>query len=192
MESTTIKKKYPVTIDNGHGEQLTFLGREVRDGVEYVRVENQVSPGSGPPMHVHHQQHESLHILEGKMGIEVRGEQPFFLNEGQSATFKAGIAHRFWNAGTTTLRCTGEIWPPYNIEYFLGEVYRSSRENGGGRPAAFDAAYLLSKYRSEFDMLGIPAFVKKVIFPVVLFIGKLRGWDGRFKGAPEAQAESSK
>ncbi len=182
-----MEKVYPVTIDNGHGERLTFLGRALRDGVEYVQVENQVSPGAGPPMHVHHQQHESLHILEGTMGIEVLGEKPYFLNKGESATFEAGIAHRFWNAGETVLHCKGEIWPPHNIEYFLGEIYRSSRENGNGRPGAFDSAYLLSKYHTEFDMLGIPKFVKKVIFPVILFLGKLGGKDNQFKNAPEPQ-----
>lgn len=187
MKTTIMEKVYPVTIDNGHGEQLTFLGRELRGGVEYVQVENQVSPGAGPPMHVHHQQHESLHILEGKMGIEILGRQPYFLQKDESATFEAGIAHRFWNAGDTTLLCKGEIWPPHNIEYFLAEIYRSSRENGNGRPGSFDAAYLLRKYRAEFDMLGIPAFVKKVIFPIILFLGKMRGKDERFKNAPEAQ-----
>jgi uncharacterized cupin superfamily protein len=186
MKTKTILKGYPVTIDNGHGEWLTFLGREIRDGIEYIQVENLVSPGSGPPMHVHHQQIEQLHILEGKMGVEVMGEPSYFLNAGQSATFEAGVAHRFWNAGSTTLKCTGEIWPPNNIEYFLGEIFRSARENGGGRPASYDAAYLLSKYRSEFEMFGIPAFVKKVIFPILIFAGKLRGQERKFKDAPAA------
>lgn len=181
-----MEKVYPVTIENGHGERLTFLGRELRDGVEYVQVENHVSPGAGPPMHVHHQQHESLHILEGKMGVQIEGEEPYFLYKGDSATFHSGIAHRFWNAGDTQLRCSGEIWPPHNIEYFLSEIYRSSRQNRKGVPAPFDAAYLLRKYATEFDMLGIPTFVKKVIFPLVLFTGKLRGLDKKFKDAPDA------
>ncbi|WP_035360827.1 cupin domain-containing protein [Dyadobacter alkalitolerans] len=183
---STIHPVYPVTIDNGHGEQLTFLGREIRDGVEYLQVENQVSPGAGPPMHVHHHQYESLYIKEGKMGVQILGQEPYFLGRGDQATFESGIAHRFWNAGETTLHCTGEIWPPHNIEYFLSEIYRSSRQNEKGIPATFDAAYLLWKYKTEFDMLGIPAFVKKVIFPIVLFIGKMRGLDKRFKGAPKA------
>jgi len=187
MEMSTKKNTYPVTIDNGHGERLTFLSRELRDGIEYVQVENQVSPGAGPPMHVHHQQYESLNILEGKMGVEVLGEEPYFLHKGDSATFEPGIAHRFWNAGDTTLHCKGEIWPPHNIEYFLAEIYRSSREHGGGRPGAFDSAYLLRKYHTEFDMLGIPAFVKAVIFPIILFLGKMQGKGKRFQNAPEAQ-----
>lgn len=186
-ETATITMAYPVTIDNGHGEWITFLGREFRDGMEYIQVENQVSPGAGPPMHLHHQQYESLLILEGKMGVEVLGEEPYYVQEGDTATFAPGIAHRFWNAGETPLRCKGEIWPPHNIEYFLGEIFRSTRESANGRPETFDAAYLLRKYRSEFDMMGIPTFVKKVIFPLVVFIGKLSGKDRRFENAPDAQ-----
>ena len=49
---------YPHTIDNGAGEQLTFLRR---DG-DRLEVENFVKPGSGPPMHVHHHQEEGLTI----------------------------------------------------------------------------------------------------------------------------------
>ncbi len=46
-------------------------------------------------------------------------------------------------------------------------------------------AYLLNRYRSEFDMLDIPSIVKKVVFPVLLFIGKLLGKQRKFEGAPE-------
>ena len=41
------------------------------------------------------------------------------------------------------------------------------RENGGKRPRLFDAAYLLTRYRSEFGMAEIPAPVQRVVFPVV-------------------------
>jgi len=185
MEAKTVQTAYPVTIDNGHGERLMFLGRETRDGVEYIQVENWVSSNAGPPMHIHHRQHESLRIINGKMGVEILGKEPYFLHEGDSATFEPGIPHRFWNAGEDILHCKGEIWPPYNIEYFLGEIFRASSENGNGRPGAFVAAYLLRRYRTEFDMLGIPAFVKKVIFPTLVLIGKLAGMEKRFKNAPD-------
>ena len=59
--------RYPYTIDNGGGERLTFS--EVRsDGQgEYQEATNSVSPGSGPPMHVHHLQEESLTVERGTM-----------------------------------------------------------------------------------------------------------------------------
>jgi hypothetical protein len=83
------------------------------------------------------------------------------------------------------LKCKGEVWPPNNLEYFLTEVYRSVR-TGNGKPSTFDTAYLLNRFRSEFDMQGIPFFVRSVIFPLVLFLGKVRGLDKKFKYAPAA------
>jgi hypothetical protein len=44
----------------------------------------------------------------------------------------------------------------------------------------FDAAYLQMKYASEFDTVEIPRFVKAVVFPVVVALGK----DKKFKDAP--------
>lgn len=75
------------------------------------------------------------------------------------------------------------VRPPDNIEYFLTEIYRSTRENGG-RPDDFEAAYLMHRYRTEFDTLDIPGFVKTVVFPVLRNIGGLTGKFARFRDAP--------
>jgi hypothetical protein len=56
---------------------------------------------------------------------------------------------------------------------------------GKKRPDFFDAAFLLTRYRSEIGMLDIPAIVQTVAFPVLLVIGKLVGKYDRFQGAPE-------
>ena len=174
----------PVTITSINGERLTFL-RIIEDekGREILEVENEVAPNAGPPMHVHHQQDEWLAVIEGKIGYQELGKEKQYAGPGASVLFKAGVAHRFWNAGTTPLRCTGWISPPHNIIYFLSEIYRSSNENKG-RPGAFDAAFLLDRYKSEFAMLDIPHFVQKVIFPATLFLGKLRGYHRKFDNAP--------
>ena len=176
---------YPHTIDNGAGESLTFLRRATDEKGEYLEVENLVQPGSGPPMHVHHYQEEALTILQGRIGYQSLGGEEKFAEAGETVVFMPGVAHRFWNAGSEPMRCTGYVRPPDNIEYFLASIYESTRRNGGHRPDAFDSAYLLKRYRSEFDMPGIPAFVRKVIFPVQLFIGGLAGKSKRFADAPE-------
>ena len=59
-------------------------------------------------------------------------------------------------------------------------------DEGNGQPGGFDAAYLITKYKSEFDVLVIPSFVKKVIFPVIIFFGKLSGKHKKFVDAPKA------
>ena len=46
-------KSYPYTIDNGHGEQLTFTGVTHGPDGDRAEVEGIAQPGAGPPMHVH-------------------------------------------------------------------------------------------------------------------------------------------
>jgi quercetin dioxygenase-like cupin family protein len=176
--------EYPKTIESGTGEQLTFVRKFFNEGVESLEAVNLVKPGSGPPMHVHHLQDESLTVNEGVLGVQVLGEPPRYYYAGETAFFARGVAHKFWNTGETDLRCTGFVSPIYNIEYFLSEVYRSTREGGTGRPSTFDAAYLLNRYHSEFDMLEIPPFIKKFIFPLALFTGRVKGLHKKFVNAP--------
>jgi len=177
---------YPHKIDNGHGEEIIFLNYIHDESGDYLELENTVQPNAGPPMHVHFKQDESLTVVEGKLGVQVQGKDIEYYSAGETRTFRAGEAHRFWNAGTDVLRCKGWIKPAHNVEYFLSEIYKSTKANGGKRPSDFDAAYLMTKYKSEFDMNEIPSFVKKVIFPATLFFGRLAGKHKKFANAPKA------
>lgn len=177
--------EYPHTIENGNGEKITFLRLTKGPAGDRLEVENFVTPNSGPPMHVHFKQDEGLTVVKGRIGTQVQGGEPQYFGPGDSVDFKAGIAHRFWNAGDEPLICSGYIQPANNAEYFLTELYKSTAANGGERPGTFDSAWLLKRYGSEFDMLAIPGFVRKVIFPVALFFGNLTGKHKKFAGAPE-------
>lgn len=177
--------QYPRTIENGHGETLTFLRREVVDGVERVILEGRVEPGKGPPMHAHFKQTEVLTCVEGELGYQIQGEEPEVLQPGETATFLPGVPHKFWAAGGKVLKLSGYVTPPDNVEYFLGKVYESQKANdANGRPDDYDAAFLLGQYRDEYAMPEIPAFVRKAIFPILRQVGRLTGKHRRFEGAP--------
>jgi quercetin dioxygenase-like cupin family protein len=177
--------QHPHTIKNGDGEELTFLGIRSDEQGEYLEARSSVSSGSGPPMHVHHLQEEVLTVQSGTMGWQLLGGEEQLAGSGESAAFAAGEVHRFWNAGDDELVCTGIVRPPDNLEYLLTQTFTSMRANGGGRPRLFDAAYLLSRYRSEFGMTDIPRPVQRFVFPVVVLIGRLFGLHRRFADAPE-------
>jgi quercetin dioxygenase-like cupin family protein len=189
MHATEIRTRaangrYPHTIDNGDGELLTFLGvRTDSDGRELLEVENQVQPGSGPPMHVHRLQEESLTVQEGRLGYRLSGGPDRFAGPGETVTFAPGQMHRFWNAGDEVLRCSGYASPPGNLEYFLTEAFASMRRSGG-RPNPFDAAYLIGRYRTEFGQGDIPAPVRLVVLPILRAVGRLLGRDRRYADAP--------
>lgn len=173
----------PHTIETISGEKLTFLRTYLKDGKEYLEVENEVQPNAGPPMHVHHKQDECITVVSGKIGYQELGGEKKYAGPGETVMFKAGVAHKFWNAGTGPLIGKGYVSPADNIVYFLSEIYRSANQNGG-RPGMYDSAFLLNRYKSEFGMLEIPAFVQKILFPVVLFFGNLFGKNKKFRGAP--------
>ena len=69
---------YPLTIDNNHGEKLTFkeLKRET-DG-DRILVENFVAPGKGPIMHSHWLQGEALTVVNGTIGYQILGQPEQF------------------------------------------------------------------------------------------------------------------
>jgi quercetin dioxygenase-like cupin family protein len=179
-----MKYKLPYTIDSGHGERLTFLSLEENaPGGPKLLVENLVQPGKGPMMHVHFKQNEGLTVIKGTLATQLAGEDPKIHQAGESATFLAGEPHAFWNAGTEPLVCKGWIQPADNIIYFLDKIYESMRKNNG-RPDAFTAAWLLDRYKNEYDMPGLPGFVKKVIFPITKTFGNWTGKHRKFSDAP--------
>ncbi|MES3035356.1 MAG: cupin domain-containing protein [Gemmatimonadota bacterium] len=179
---------YPHTIDNGAGERLTFLRRVRTDTGDRLEGENVVAPGAGPPMHVHRRQVEALTVQEGRMGYERPGEAPQYAGPGETVVFAAGDAHRFWNAGTTDLRCTAYVEPADNFEYFLGEIFGSTaRRSRQGRqgPDPFDAAFLARRYRSEYQLLAVPQLVQQTVFPLLVLLGRMQGKYARYADAPE-------
>ena len=148
-------------------------------------MENVVQPGAGPPMHVHHRQAEALTVRQGRIGYQRLGGPAEFAGPGETVTFAPGEAHRFWNAGEGELRCTGYIEPADNVEYFLSAVFASQRRSGGARPDPLDAAFLTRRYQTEFALVGVPAAVRRLVFPVLVAAGTLLGRYARYADAPE-------
>lgn len=172
---------YPHTIDNGHGERLTFTGLSA-DG-ERLEAEGLAQPGAGAPMHVHHLQEEAVRVISGRLGYQAPGGAEQFAGPGDLVVWPPGSAHRWWNAGDTELRSTGWCRPPDNVEFFLGALFASAKANGG-RPGLFDAAFLTTRYRREFTMLEMPAFVRSVVMPLLFVVGTMLGKYEKYQDAP--------
>jgi quercetin dioxygenase-like cupin family protein len=177
-------KKYPFTITNGSGEQLTFTGVTRGADGERAEVEGVAQPGAGPPMHVHYLQDEAACVVTGRLGYQVLGHEPQFAGPGESIVWPAGTPHKWWNAGDTELRMTGWCQPPGNVEFYLDAIFASMRENGGERPGLFDTAFLLTRYGHEFGMIAIPAFVRRAVLPVLYLVGRALGKYAKYRNAP--------
>lgn len=170
---------------NKNGETLTITRSATEMSGLITEFEGTDEPGIGPPMHVHFKQEEMVRVTKGKMRVKTMTRE-FSLNEGEEYVFAPGEAHQFWNEGNQTLYYSGHVKPSNNYEYFIRHVYQSANEANDDKPGPFDAAFLLTKYKSEMDMLVIPRPVKMIVFPILLAIGNLTGKFKKFADAPAA------
>lgn len=177
---------YPHRIDNGGGEVITFTRVVTASDSDRLELENCVQPGKGPPMHVHLRQTESLTIVSGAMSVEILGTPPTQHGPGDTVTFAPGFMHRFRNSGTQPLMCHGYAKPADNLEYFLTQLYASTKANGGARPSVFDIAFLSHHFRTEFGFGGAPRVIQAIVFPLARVLGHILNKFARFRDAPAA------
>jgi quercetin dioxygenase-like cupin family protein len=176
---------YPHTIENCIGEKIIFHSLQKEADGDRLIVENFVEPGVGPVMHTHWLQDEVLTVVKGRIGYEILGQEKMYAGPGETVAFKKGTPHRFWNDGDDILHCTGYIKPAYTVAFFLSSIFAAQNKSGEAKPEMFDAAYLMTRYSSEYEMNEMPGFVKKVILPITYNIGKILGKYNHFKDAPE-------
>ena len=141
--------QYPHIIENCIGEKLIFKEVKKEPDGDRLMVENYVTPGSGPVMHIHWLQDEALTVVKGKLGYQVQGKPVQYAAEGDTVLFTKGTPHRFWNDGQEVLHCKGWIKPANTIVFFLSSIYDAQNKSGNARPEQFDAAYLLTRYAAE-------------------------------------------
>lgn len=83
-------------LQSGPGRDLTFkvTGEETGGAFDYFIVG--VVPHGGPPLHVHHHQEETIHVLKGRFKVRC-GDEIFYLEEGGFAYLPSGMPHAFLN-----------------------------------------------------------------------------------------------
>jgi quercetin dioxygenase-like cupin family protein len=83
-------------LQSGPGRDLIFkvTGDDTGGAFDYFIVE--VAPHGGPPLHVHHKQEETIHVLKGRFKVRI-GDELFQLDEGGFAYLPSKIPHAFLN-----------------------------------------------------------------------------------------------
>jgi len=171
---------------NKNSETLIFTKTAKETNGMITEFEGYDEPGIGPPVHVHFKQEEGIEVVKGTMRIKTL-QKEFVLTAGEQYIFAPGQAHKFWNDGNDKLHYRGYVKPSLNYEYFIEHVYRSANKAEDDKPTPFDAAFLLTRYKSEFDILEIPKPVKKIVFPILLMLGRITGKFRIYRDAPSAR-----
>lgn len=83
-------------LQSGPGRDLIFkvTGEDTRGAMDYFVCE--VAPHGGPPLHVHLNQDETLHVQSGRFKVRV-GEQDHLLEAGGFIYMPMGQPHAFQN-----------------------------------------------------------------------------------------------
>src|SRR6185437_10364058 len=91
-----LAKDEGLILKSGPGRDLTFkvTGDDSGGAFDYFVVG--VAPHGGPPLHVHHLQEETIHVLKGRFKIRI-GDELFYCAEGGFAYLPSKVPHAFLN-----------------------------------------------------------------------------------------------
>lgn len=184
-------------LENRHtGAILCMQRMREADGQVVLTIEGSLPPHmDGPPLHQHFQEREEGMVKAGMLGARV-GDKELIVPAGGSAVFPAGVSHKWWNAGEDLLELSGRVIPAVDLDRYLQAVFAILNASSTGRPSVFYIAHALWRHRQTQASLVPPRFVQRILFPVVLLIGRILGkyrgesWPGSPEsctGAPEVQ-----
>ncbi len=126
-------------LQSGPGRDLIFkvTGEDTDGAFDYFIVE--VAPNGGPPLHVHHQQEETIHALKGRYKIQV-GEETFVIEEGGFAYLPSGLPHAFLNLTDQPGEIIVVYTPGGGHKFYeeLGPISRSATPDRAAIAALFE------------------------------------------------------
>lgn len=149
LPNTVLAPGEGLRLQSGPGRDLIFkvTGDDTGGALDYFIVE--VAPGGGPPLHVHHKQEETIHVVKGRYKIRI-GENTFVLEEGGFAYFPSKLPHAFLNLTDEPAEII-VVYTPGGGHKFYEELGPMTR--GGTRdPKAIAAVFT----RYDMTLLGPP------------------------------------
>jgi quercetin dioxygenase-like cupin family protein len=172
------------TIENPvSGERITFLqtaadtaGERLEFGLELA------ADGHVPGAHVHPEQEERFHVLEGEMKFRL-GMRQIVAGPGETVVVPAGRVHRFANNGDEPARCRVEVVPALDMENLLETTVELALEGNvtrKGMPRPLHLALFVSRFRREVRAPFPPAWVVRTLMAPLAAVARWRGHAERY------------
>jgi len=138
------------------GERITFLATSADTDGEAVVIEVVVQPdGFVAAAHVHPSQSERFAVVDGTLGIKVRGDK-LTLQRGGVFIVKPGTPHRFWNAGEDEVRFVCEVRPALQFESLLETMFTLAADGKTNRKGMPNPLRLAVIAQAHFDTVQLP------------------------------------
>ena len=143
MTVATQPRAIPLVLPAGDGERIWIAGDTVRitatseeTAGAFTMLEVLVSPGSGPPLHIHEAEDEAFYVLDGEFEFVVDGEVSR-VGAGGFVLVPRQTAHAWHNAGDAPARLL-VMFTPGGLEGFFREAGQVAGDDGPAPPV--DAA----------------------------------------------------
>jgi quercetin dioxygenase-like cupin family protein len=175
------------TINNPvSGEQITFLQTAADTAGEKLEFELALSPdGHVPGAHVHPEQEERFHVLEGTMKFRM-GLRRIVAKPGDTVVVPAGRVHRFANGGDDVARCRVEVVPALDMEQLLETTVELALEGNvtrKGMPKPLHLALFVRRFAREVRAPFPPAWAVRVLMAPLAAMAHRRGFGERYATA---------
>ena len=180
-------------LENRHTGEILHLRRVPgSDGQTVLEIDGSLPVrAAGPPLHIHLTQLEEGVVKAGTLGAQV-GNHKFVVPAGGRASFPAGVVHTWWNAGEELLELSGRAVPAGDLDRYLQALFAVVGASNSGRPDLFYMTHVLWRHRNTQALSVPPQPVQRVLFPIVLLLGRLLGkyrgtdWPGSPESCPGA------
>jgi quercetin dioxygenase-like cupin family protein len=174
-----------LTIDNAvSGERITFHRTAADTDGRLLEFELELAAdGRVPGAHVHPEQEERFHILEGTMKFRL-GARTIVAGAGDSVVVPAGRVHKFSNAGDGPARVRVEVEPALGMEDLLTTTAQLAHEGNvtrSGMPKPLHLALFVQRFRREVRAPFPPAWMVQAMMAPLAALARRRGHAARYE-----------
>ena len=165
------------------GERITFLQTSRDTNGEKLEIELELSAdGHVPGAHVHPEQEERFHVLEGEMKFRL-GMRKIVAGPGETVVVPAGHVHRFANSGDGVARARVEVVPALDMEQLFEttvELALEGNTTGKGMPKPLHLALFVDRFRREVRAPFPPAAIVRALMAPLAALARRRGHAERY------------
>jgi len=168
------------------GESVHFLRTAADTDGELLEFELELTAdGHVPGAHVHPEQEERFHVLEGTMKFRL-GMRTIVAGPGESVVVPAGRVHKFANGGDGPARARVEVVPALDMEQLFEttvELAHEGRVTRTGMPKPLHLALFVRRYEREVRAPFPPAWVVRATMAPLAALARWRGHAERYAPA---------
>ena len=169
------------------GERIQFLRTAQDTRGELLEFELQLTPeGKVPGAHVHPEQEERFHVLEGTMKFKL-GFRTIVAGPGESVVVPAGARHKFANGGECTARVRVQVEPALDMEQLLettAELAHEGHTLRSGMPKPLHLALFVQRFKREVRAPFPPAWMVAATMAPLRALARARGHHARYAPLP--------